>query len=259
MHTKFYRHHLFAFSIDILCLIILTIIDLIHLFKDIGENEMMSIIYILIKILCVMLYSLENVWAKYMFLYNYLSSYALLTTKSLFHFIYLIIFSFPFVFKKIGIKDKEQRNIFSMIGEIFDDKTYYFIFIGYTIISFFYNNLCFKIIDIFSPNHFAISRLLENIGIFIMDLIINGPRSSEDLFVKILMYILLIIAALIYNEFLIINICDLSKNTKLFLDYEAENDDQESDDASDINLENVLFENNQNENNNGDELNDIIK
>ena len=73
------------------------------------------------------------------------------------------------------------------------------------------------------------------------------------------MYILLIIAALIYNEFLIINICDLSKNTKLFLDYEAENDDQESDDASDINLENVLFENNQNENNNGDELNDIIK
>ena len=74
LHTKFYRHHLFAFSIDILCLIILTIIDLIHLFKDIGENEMMSMIYILIKILSVMLYSLENVWAKYMFLYNYLSS-----------------------------------------------------------------------------------------------------------------------------------------------------------------------------------------
>ena len=65
LHTKFYRHHLFSFWIDILCLIILTIIDLIHLFKDIGENEMMSIIYILIKILSVMLYSLENVWAKY--------------------------------------------------------------------------------------------------------------------------------------------------------------------------------------------------
>ena len=38
------------------------------------------------------------------------------------------------------------------------------------------------------------------------------------------MFILLIISAFIYNEFLVINICGLSKNTKLFLDYEAENE-----------------------------------
>jgi len=47
------------------------------------------------------------------------------------------------------------------------------------------------------------------------------------------MFILLIISAFIYNEFLVINICGLSKNTKLFLDYEAEsesllNDDMEN-------------------------------
>ena len=38
------------------------------------------------------------------------------------------------------------------------------------------------------------------------------------------MYILLIIASLIFNEFLVINICGLANNTQLFLDYKAEND-----------------------------------
>ena len=57
-----------------------------------------------------------------------------------------------------------------------------------------------------------------------MDLIINGAVSTSDMVVKIIMYIILTIAALIYNEFLVINICGLAKNTKLFLDYEAEDE-----------------------------------
>ena len=38
------------------------------------------------------------------------------------------------------------------------------------------------------------------------------------------MYILLIIASLIFNEFVVINICGLANNTKLFLDYKEKND-----------------------------------
>ena len=221
LHTNFYRHHLFSFSIDIVIVIILTTFELTNLFKEAEENIGMSIIYIVIKILSVILYSLENVLAKYMFLYNFLSTFALLVNKSIYHFIYLIIFSFPFIFKEIQIKDGESRNIFSMIGEIFDDKKYYFIIIVYTIISFLYNNVSNKIIDVFSPNHYANAKVLENIGIFVMDLIINGVDSSANLILRIIMFILLILSACIFNEFLIINICGLSKNTKLFLDYEA--------------------------------------
>ena len=99
LHTNFYRHHLFAFSIDIVIVIILTTFELTNLFKEAEENIGMSIIYIVIKILSVILYSLENVLAKYMFLYNFLSTFALLVNKSIYHFIYLIIFSFPFIFK----------------------------------------------------------------------------------------------------------------------------------------------------------------
>ena len=38
------------------------------------------------------------------------------------------------------------------------------------------------------------------------------------------MYILLIIASFILNEFLVINICGLANNTKLFLEYKEKND-----------------------------------
>ena len=111
-----------------------------------------------------------------------------------------------------------------MIADIFEDKIYICIVIVYTITSFFYNNLYFKIIDVFSHNHFVISRIFEFFGIFIIDLIVYGADSEDYLIVKIILFILLIISAFIYNEFLVINLCGLSKNTKLFLDYEAENE-----------------------------------
>ena len=121
------------------------------------------------------------------------------------------------------IKDGESKTIFSMIADIFEDKIYYGIVIGYTITSFFCNNLGCKIIEEFSPNHFIIAKLLENFGIFLIDLIINGPDSEVYLIVvKIIINIILILSSLIFNEILIINICGLSKDTKLFLDYEAE-------------------------------------
>jgi len=223
LHTKFYKHHLFAILIDIFCLIILTILDLKNIIGS-GDNVTMPIIYIFVRIFSVILYSFENVLAKIIFLYNYMPTYTLLLNKSIFQFFYLVLFSFPFIFIKLDDKDGESRLIFSMIADIFKDKIYIYIVIVYTIISFFSNNLYLKIIDVFSPNHFVISRIFEFFGIFIIDLIVYGPDKEEYLIVKIILFILLIISAFIYNEFLVINICGLSKNTKLFLDYEAENE-----------------------------------
>ena len=245
LKTKFYGRRIFAFSIDIFGLIVLTIIDIIIITNDSGDNITMSIIYILVKILGVILYSFQNSLAKYLFLYYYLTTYSLLVNKSIFQFFYLLIFSFPFIFKKMEIKDGESKTIFSMIADIFEDKIYYGIVIGYTITSFFCNNLGCKIIEEFSPNHFIIAKLLENFGIFLIDLIINGPDSEVYLIVvKIIMNIILILSSLIFNEILIINICGLSKDTKLFLDYEAEkekliNEEKEDEKNSDFNEGNL--------------------
>ena len=236
LHTKVYRHHIFSLSIDIICLVFLGLIDII-IIQD-GNEIGISIIFILIKILSAVLYSVENVLAKIIILYNYVSSYSLLFVKSIIHFIYLIIFSFPFFFIELENKNGNPKSVFLMIGDIFDDKIYFLFVILYTINSFFYNNLCMKIIDVFSPNHFVISRIFENFGIFIIDLAVNGTDEMKDyVIVRLIMFILLILAAFIYNEFIVINICGLSKNTNLFLYYESK--EESSNDKMIENIDNV--------------------
>ena len=222
LHSNFYRHHTFSFSIDILCLIVLTVIDIIQIKKENGNNLAIPIVYLIVKTVSISLYSLENVLAKLMFLYDFISPYSLLLYKSIIHFFYLVIFSIFFIFIKFKDKDGDKKTIFSMILNIFDDKKYIIIVIGYTINSFFYNILDLQIINVFSPNHFVIARVFENFGIFVINLIFNGVESEQYLALKIIMYFLLILASFIFNEFLVINICGMAKNTKLFLDYEAE-------------------------------------
>ena len=223
LHTKIYKHHIFDFLIDIFCLLILAIIDFIEIF-EIKEGISISLIYISVKILSGILYSLDDVVAKIIFLYKYYSTYALLVSKSIIDCFYLIIFSFPFIFIKLEDSNREKKNVFLMIIDVFNDKKYILIFIIYMIISFFYNNLYLKIIDVFSPNHLIIAKLLENFGVFIIDLIVNGTDSEENVVIRFIMFILLILSSIIYNEYLVINICGLSKNTQLFLDYKEKSD-----------------------------------
>ena len=223
LHTKIYRHHKLALLIDLVCLLILAIIDFIKIF-EIKEGISISLIYLLIRILNGILYSIDDVVAKIIFLYKYYSTYALLVSKSVIDFVYLIIFSFPFIFIKLEDSNREKKNVFLMIIDVFNDKKYILIFIIYMIISFFYNNLYLKIIDVFSPNQLIISKILENFGVFIIDLIVNGTDSEENVVIRFIMFILLILSSIIYNEYLVINICGLSKNTQLFLDYKEKSD-----------------------------------
>ena len=89
----------------------------------------------------------------------------------------------------------------------------------------------------FHPIIFIISRIFENVGIFIIDLIFFGADKEKYLIIKIIMFILLILSAFIYNEFLVLNICGLSKNTKLFLDYEAKKERKKEKLNEDLELE----------------------
>ena len=94
LNTNIYKHHIFAFIIDIAFLIILAVIDFIKI-KEEGDNLTISIIYVLVRILKEILYSLKNIIAKIIFMYYYFSTYALLVSKSVINFFYLIIFSLP--------------------------------------------------------------------------------------------------------------------------------------------------------------------
>ena len=84
----------------------------------------------------------------------------------------------------------------------------------------------FIIIDRFSPNHLALSFLLENIG-YLISYIINFGNNNEgeykpwEIIIRFFIYIILFIAALIHNEIVIITKCGLGENTKLFMDEKA--------------------------------------
>ena len=155
-------------------------------------------------------------------MYHFYSPYNLLLKKGIFEFFYLIIFSIIFYFIHLRNENGETTLIFSTIFPIFDEKINILIIIIFVINSFFYNIIIFKIIDDFSPNHFVIARVIENLGLLIVNIIIKGPDSEKYIIIRIIMHILMIFASLMYNEFLIINICGLGKNTQLFLDYRAE-------------------------------------
>ena len=215
----FNRHHFFSLIIFIICLIVIVILDFIQIKNDSGDNFIKSLIYLSIKIFAIILYSLEDALANVMFLNYYFSPYFLLLMKAIVQFFYLIIFSIPFFFIKFKDEHGEEMLIFSMFKGIFEDKIYILYYSIYLINSFFYNILNFIIIDKFSANHSAISRIFENLGIFIINAIQKDMEFDYHFGVRIIMYILLIIASFIFNEFLVINLCGLANDTKLFLDY----------------------------------------
>ena len=224
LHHTFYRHHFFSFIIFIICLIVIVILDITQIYQACGDNYQKPVIFLAIKIFSVILYSLEDVIAKVMFLNYYFTPYFLLLVKAIVQFFYLVIFSLPLIFTKIELENKDKIIIFSKFKDIFTDDIYYLYYAIYLANSFVYNIINFIIIDKFSANHSGISRIFENLGIFIINSS-NGSIEKDFKFgIRIIMYVLLIISSFIFNEFVVINICGLANGTQLFLDYKESND-----------------------------------
>ena len=246
LHTFFYRHHYFSFFITIACLIVIGSLDFVQIKNDVGDRFVYSIIYLAIKIFAAILYSMEDVLAKVMFLNYYYSPYSILLIKAIIQVFYLIIFSLPLCFIEFHDANGELKLLFSMFGNIFEKKIYILYYIIYLINSFFYNILNFILIDKFSANHSAISRIFENFGIFIINSASQDIPIDYNFGIRIIMYILLIIASFIFNEFLVINICGLANNTKLFLeskeikDFSLMDDNNENEDIP----EGIVVDNN---------------
>ena len=223
LHSQFYRHHYFSSIIILLCLLVIVILDLIEIFNKKEGNKLLSFIYLILRIFKTFLYSFEDVLGKIILLKQNFTVYSLLLSKSIIQIILSIIVSISFIFIKIKDDKNNENNIYVMIRKIFENKINILRYIIYIIICFFYNIFCWQIIDKFSPNHFWLAQVFEGFGLLIVSLIKEG-YFNLDSGLRLIMYLLLIILACIYNEFLIVNICDLGKDTKLFLKLKEEED-----------------------------------
>ena len=79
------------------------------------------------------------------------------------------------------------------------------------------------VIDKFSPSHLPLPFIIEDLSYYFSFLIVSGGDKSlnalqiADLVTRIIIYIILFIGVLIHNEIVIINLCGLNLQTKLYL------------------------------------------
>lgn len=223
LKTYFYKHHYFSFLINVICILTLGTIDFINIIntddKDKGSTGMV-IFYIIKKILSIVFYAVEDVIGKKLLMEEFISIYTLLLYRAIFGTIFMIIFSIPFIFVKVT--DTSNPNnpvteiIFNRILKLFEDLNAYRIIL-FTITNLFYNIFIWLIIDKFSPSHYSISIILESFGTLIR-LWITEPEKTDLPVLRMFIFFILIFASFIHTELIVINYCDLQKNTKLFLD-----------------------------------------
>ena len=223
LKTYFYKHHYFSFLINVICILTLGTIDIINIIntddKDKGSTGMV-IFYIIKKILSIVFYAVEDVIGKKLLMEEFINIYTLLLYRAIFGTIFMIIFSIPFIFVKVT--DTSNPNnpvteiIFNRILKLFEDLNAYRIIL-FTITNLFYNIFIWLIIDKFSPSHYSISIILESFGTLIR-LWITEPEKTDLPVLRMFIFFILIFASFIHTELIVINYCDLQKNTKLFLD-----------------------------------------
>ena len=223
LKTYFYKHHYFSFLINVICILTLGTIDIINIIntddKDKGSTGMV-IFYIIKKILSIVFYAVEDVIGKKLLMEEFISIYTLLLYRAIFGTIFMIIFSIPFIFVKVtdisNPNNPVTEIIFNRILKLFEDLNAYRIIL-FTITNLFYNIFIWLIIDKFSPSHYSISIILESFGTLIR-LWITEPEKTDLPVLRMFIFFILIFASFIHTELIVINYCDLQKNTKLFLD-----------------------------------------
>ena len=109
LNLTFYSHHYFSFIISFIYFLVIIIIDLNEIKEKDDRKYIDYVLYIAIRIFSVLLYSLENILAKIMFLKYYFSPYLLLLMKAIIKFFLIIIFSIPLFFVKFKDKYGEEK------------------------------------------------------------------------------------------------------------------------------------------------------
>ena len=257
LKTYFYKHHYLSIIINAISLIILLIFDIFYVY------DLLEILIFLIPLVC---FALENTYGKKAMIYGFLSPFNLLIYRGVYKLIFLIVFLATF----IPIEISKNNNFFGDINDFSEKEA--LISFSYFIFYFLKDLFNFIIIDRFSPNHLALSLLIEKIS-YLIAYIINYSTNEEGdyelwlIFIRIFIYIILFIAALIHNEIFIITKWGLGES-KLFMDEKVKEEILLSNPDIDINVlkrydsmvvpeKNIINDMEKNKNDNYVELDDI--
>ena len=245
------RHHKFSIYITIISFIPLIILNMISIRK---ANE---VLYIFLNIFMTILYAFEDVLNKVALNNLIISPYEVIFYKSLFQ---LPLFIFTIIIVSFLDTNYPKSNTISLSDYIIKNKSKIFgrLFyrLSFIICSIFRTLSLMIVIQILSPNHLSILKSFEFVVLFIFSIIKNiiykDRLDNNDIVlysIGFICCIFLLIASLIHNEIIIINRCNLSKET-----------DFKNSDEYEIKIEDDLkyiqiIKNDNNNNNDNDELN----
>ena len=222
-----YYHHLISIIITIISFIPLVIFNMITLRQKKGESDL--IIYVILNIAMTIIYAFEDVMNKIAFNKLVVRPPELMFYKAVYQIPMFIIIFFC-VFLKDTISPIEGIMSFSdyLSGnseKLFGRIIYRFSFI----IANIFRTLSLQLVtEILSPNHLSILKSFEfvvlTIYTLIKDLIIKSLKSKNNTenntenntgfyILELICCIFLLFASLIYNEFFVINRCNLMKST----------------------------------------------
>ena len=229
LHLPIYRHHYLSLAINIILLIVFLIFDILKI------TEAKEIIFGLKRIISLVLYSLEDIYAKILLSYDSISPYTYLFYRGIYLNILSLLYSIIFIFVKLPDEKGVKSCIFTRLWKVYEHRLNILLYIILLFVNYLFNQNVLLIIDKFSPIHYAVGTVLETFGSFIINTF-DGKVEVGEFFIKFVIYFISILAALIYNEIIVLNFCGFQKYTHLFLLKMANKD-----------LELTIFNNNDNE------------
>ena len=215
LKIHFYKLQYFSLFLNVVIFIIILVIDI---FIFIKEEQLNKYAYLFHSFYLLFL-SIEYSLGKKVILLGFISIYFLFIIRGIIKFVFTAIFSLIMFYT--------NKEPLINIKIWFSSAYRILINISNTIIQFFENVFLWIIIDRFSPNHIPLALILKEISNFIVSMILNGNIQDNnilgwDLYIRIILYLILIVGVMIHNEIIIINICGLGSDTKYFLDIKVE-------------------------------------
>ncbi len=214
LKSYFYKHHYLSMILTFIGSIPLLIIAMKNIFEieNISEQKNSIIIFIFFYLIRALLFSLEDVFNKIALNKLLLRPYQLMFYKSLFEMIPIIGLSVPEIIKDFDDFKKIYNNLLGFL-----------LYRGvYIIFGFFLFFAYISIIELVNPNHLSILKSLEFIAFYINNTIwdfIEKEKNDIKYFNYIFEFIsciILLFAALLHNEMIIIKKCGLYECTDYY-------------------------------------------
>ena len=217
LKIHFYKLQYFSLFLNLGIFIIILILDIIDI-KLLNPNKFEGNAYFFYAFNIIFI-SIEFSYVKKILLDGFISIYLLMIIKGTIVLIFTIIFSVILFFIR---KDDLFTRVLFLIKHA---KNTVFIIL-HILFSFLENLFAWLIIDKFSPNYYPFALIFKEIGQAIIDAIqgYKDKRQAWDLALRIILYIFSAICAILHNEIVVINVCNLGSDTRYFLDLQVEDE-----------------------------------